>query len=260
MGARMSARRITAAEAQARELRIARRIAAQASFEQLKASLNPPTGEVVLIADATRRFVHAQLDDGYMHRDGGYGGWSEVERPGRVSATVFTGTGPQRLPLRLVLGGRPDPCRSGMPCAEAIRALEAIARQPQDARRGDRPPLLTVRGNVPHAGATWFVDELTWSTEPEDTFVHRGAVTRTAVAVTLKRFAELDLVVARRPVERFRPYRVRSGDTLDRIAHEQCHARGARAIHRAARRIKQLNDLRDGRRIRPGTLLRIPAA
>jgi nucleoid-associated protein YgaU len=240
--------------------RVADRLARDAALRGRAEAAQPAAGEVVLISDDARLLVHAQLDDGYMHREGGYGGWTDVERPGRVSATVFTGAPSLRLPLRLILGGWPtDPGRSGMTCAQAIRELEAIARQPLDAPRGAHPPLLRVRGNVPHGNTRWFVDELEWSSAAEDTLVERGQVVRTAVTVTLKRYAQVDLLVRRAPPEPpARRYRVKRGDRLETIAKEQCGASGQRAVKAMVARIKRLNGLRDGRSIKPGDVLRLP--
>lgn len=202
----------------------------------------------------------AKLDDGYPSRVGGYGGWEDVERPGQVSATVYKGTGSQQLPLRLILGGWPvDPRSFGLSCARQITVLERMARQPVGAARGDRPPLLSLRGPVPHGGARWFIADVVW--DDESAIVVDGQVQRQQVTVTLQQFVPIQLVAIRtrratRPPVR---HKVRKGDTLQSIARDRLMLRGSRAIGGGVAAIKRLNRIRDPRTIRPGRWLKLPA-
>lgn len=205
--------------------------------------------EVMLYSDEEGTFVRALLDEGYPELEGGYGGWEDEPRPGQVSATVFRGTQAPQLTLRLILGGYPVQPEWAN-CDVDIRTLDAMGRQSIYAKRGDRPPLLRIRGHVPHRHRDWFVEDIEWG----DIDVAAGKRVRAFVTVTLRMFVPVTLLritdaKPRGRARRSRWYVVKRGDTLDKIVVNELKVRGDRAIAQAGRHIKQLNPrLRDGKK------------
>jgi hypothetical protein len=214
-----------------------------------------PRREVMLYSDEQGTYVRARLDEGYPELEGGYGGWEDEPRPGQVSATVFRGTQAPQLTLRLILGGYPvQP--EWADCERDVRALDAMGRQPVNARRGDRPPLLKIRGQVPHRHREWFIEDVEWG----DFDVVRGVRMRAFVTVTLRMFVPVTLLRISDPKpagRRSRWYVVRRDQSLDDIARDELKVRGSRAVAEAKRHIRQLNRrIRD--KVRKGDRIRLP--
>lgn len=221
-----------------------------------------PFGEVVLYTEEDGTYVRARLDEGYPELEGGYGGWEDEPRPGQVSATVFRGTQAPQLTLRLILGGYPiQPAWSD--CDRDIRTLDALGRQPVDGPRGERPPLLRLRGKVPHRRREWFVEDIEWG----EIDVAGGKRVRAFVTVTLRMFVPVTLLRlndprVRKSARRTRWYTLKRGDTFEKIATRELRARGDREIGAAIKSIRSLNPrLRDGKKgIRAaGPKIKLPA-
>lgn len=240
---------------------LARRQSAVERWRQRRHQAIPAPDEVVLIADEIRMLLVAKLGDGYPSRDSGTGGgWVDIERPGRVSATHFAGTTSLTMRLPLILGQWPD----GDGCEREIRTLDQMARQPVGAARDQRPPLLRLRGGVPHGGRSWFVDgDLEW----EEVLVDRvtGNRVRARVIVPLKRHVGVDLVEIpdRRRADggAARSRRIRRGETLAKILQAELGPLTPRQLAVARRATLRLNPwLRDPRAIgrHVGRKLRLP--
>lgn len=109
----------------------------------------------------------------------GYGGWEEIERPGRTTAIHWKGLPARRLALPLLF----DNFAEGESIETDIRALERLA-SPRD---GGEPPSVKVSGKggvVPpfYEGKSWVVDALSWG----DALMNlHGNRIRQAVTVTL---------------------------------------------------------------------------
>lgn len=262
---RASTRRDRANEI-ARRRRAAERAAQRAAREaadwrKRRRQAIPAPDEVVLIADEIRQLLVARLGDGYPSRDSGTGGgWVDIERPGRVSATHFVGTTSLTMRLPLIIGQWPD----GWGCERELRILDLMARQPVGAARDERPPLLRLRGGVPHGGRSWFVDgPLEW----EEVIVDRvsGDRVRARVIVPLKRHVGVDLVEIpdrrRSDGGAARTHRIRRGETLAKILQDELGPLNPRQLAQARRATLRLNPwLRDPRAIgrHVGRRLKLP--
>lgn len=225
--------------------------------------IEPGRGQVVLWAYENNALLMAGLDDGYPVRTGGYGGWEDEQRPGQKAATVYRGTSAAQLELRLVLGGWPrQPRLLGHTCVQQIDMLEKMAEPGHG--RGDRPPLVRLRGPVPHAGKRWFVDDLAWG----EAIVHNRRVQKIRVTVTLKEFVPIGFArpdEARRSRDSAAWYTVtkadvKGGHPLQNIARDRLMLRGSREVLGGVRRIRDLNGrrLRDPSRLRAGDRIKLP--
>lgn len=239
---------------------VARRLAAGPLIKTLKLG----GGEIVLWTDDLPAMVVAKLDDGYPQLAGEGGGWTDAERPGQTSATVYRGAAAPTLPLRLVLGGWPvDPKIHGMDCGEQITLIRSLARPPASTR-GSRPPLIRVRGPVPHGGALWFVDGLEWGA---DAIVVGGHVRRTGVTVTLKRYVPIQMVAiepARRKAAAGQRHTVKKGEQPGRIVQQRLGVRAGKETRQAVHQLRwgegrwRGQPIRDPRQIRAGDVIILP--
>lgn len=211
---------------------------------------------------------------------GGYGGWNLVDRPRRRSLTEWGGIEPLRVLVPLILGVKPGP-RGSVTDAVILdtpitRDRETLERMSQPPAPGAEPPLLTVRGSVPHSSAgPWVVESFDWDASPllsAKGFLVRQAVTvhllqyvrddrvndvtaaqaaRTAAATKASTDAKAAGGNSNQPTKQ-KLYIVRAGDTLQGIA--------ARLLGNYKRwsDIATLNSIRDPKSIVPGQQLRMP--
>jgi hypothetical protein len=215
---------------------------------------NKPAYDVIrLVCKEHHLVVKAHLDEGYPAFFGGYGGWEDEARPGQVSATVYRGSRAPQLRLRLILGGWPKQ-PPGTDCERDMRRLDHMARLPWD-RTDDRPPLVRVRGQVPHHHRRWFLEKLEWG----DVDVVRNTRVRAFVTVTLRMYVPVELVKRRDPVPRpTRGYKVRAGETLRRIVKEELDLDTAAEIRMAIRRVLELNGLKQATEVRADRTIKLP--
>lgn len=214
-------------------------------------------GEVAFLAASIRRVLVARLDDGYPVRTSGYGGWQDVERPGRPAASHYVGPGALMLSIPIILGRWQQGWST--PIDGEVELLERMARQPADAARGRHPPILDVRGPVPHGGVRWVVDDLQWG---DDGVVVDGRLVRIRVTVVLRRYVRPELVVvapSRRREQRARTATVRRGERWPQFAARVMGARGSRELQAAWSKVRKLNPrLRDQSALRAGMRVRVP--
>lgn len=220
-----------------------------------KAADRLPYGQVKLISIDERRHIRARLDEGHPLVFGGYGGWEDEPRPGQVSATIFRGAPAPQLQLRLILGGWPRVPRWSDPDRD-IRMLDHFARLPIDGPGNDRPPLIRVRGQVPHHHRRWFVENLEWG----EVDVVRGKRVRAFVTVTLRMFVPVELVAERkrRNPRPTKAHVVRRGERLEDIVRDKLGVKGARETNQATAFVKRLNGMRAGERLREGRRVKLP--
>jgi hypothetical protein len=168
-----------------------------------------------------------------------------------------------------MLGGWPVPLIRGVSCEEQIDAINRLGAQDPGERRGKRPPLLRVRGNVRHGGRQWVVDDVQWSTEAKHTVVVRGVVVKARCTIVLRRFVGVDLVnpdaaSRRKDGGAARRYTVKRGETAWEIAKDEVGTRGSREARQAIRLFtwgsgpRRGQRVRDPRAIRAGDVLILP--
>jgi len=173
-----------------------------------------------------------------------------VERRLREDGTDWAGS---RLPswsLPLLFNGWP---RDDV--EEECAAVRRFLRQPA---RAERPPRLKIRGVAALLDVEWAA--VTAEPDVEVTLWRDRRRVRARYNLTVIRHNPIDVAKikgAKRTRDRFgdkakRTYRVREGDTLQRIATRELGDPGR------AREIRKLNKLRDGKRIKPGQRLKLP--
>jgi hypothetical protein len=192
--------------------------------------------------------VIARLGEGMPVRTG-YGGWSTIERPGRVSLTTWTGIEPIEISIPLLFEGWPR--RS---VESEIAELEAMATVAPDRPRGEAPPVIHVAGgSLPRfpRRALWVISSLEWG---DAEWVSRRRV-RAAATVVIRQYVDADLVVRKRvyPYPAF--HVVRRGESLASIARKVMKARTRAQVQENVRRLKELN--RNVRTLRPNQRLRL---
>jgi hypothetical protein len=142
---------------------------------------------------------------------GGYGGWSEVERPKRSPIAHWNGSPARRLELSLILDG----FASGRSVDTDLFVLSRLAT----ASGLTDPPKVRVEGEaIPgQLLIEWVIEDLTWQATALD---DAGARTRVGVSLTLLEAVNDDLI-ERSPRKRTKTYKVKKGDTLATIAASQ---------------------------------------
>lgn len=192
---------------------------------------------------------------------GGYGGWEQVDRPGRASLVQWVGVGAYQLELPLLFDGWSNMSSVDDDC----ETLERMARPP-DA--GVEPPTIRITGAVPHRGIGWVVDTdgLDWG----DSDYHQdGYRLRQFVVVTLLQRVLEDRVSELPAAEQIRReqslvttaggfggaarvYTVKIGDTLPKIAAAMY------GDYKRWRDIGKANSLRDPNALTVGQEIRLP--
>lgn len=219
---------------------------------------------VTLTSDRPPLTVTALRGDGAPRVTGGYGGWEQVERPGRAALTQWMGVGAYVLALPLLFDGFDTRASVDDDCDR----LERMARPPA---AGVPPPMITIDGAVPHRGLQWVIDTdgLDWA---DDAIYHAsGYRLRQAVTVTLLQRVREDSVSEVPAAEQIRReqaavatanglggiarvYVVKAGDTLPKIAAlPQVYGN-----YKRWKDIADANGLRDPNGLRVGEELRVP--
>lgn len=250
-----------------------RRAPARRAIPPFLSYVTVPAGQVALFARGGPQdlLLIARLADGYPSLEGSGGGWEDVPLPGQTSATVFRGRPSERMPLRLILGGWPvDPQLGNLPCHRQIEVLHRMAVV-ESGRRGEHPPLIRLKGAVPHGDQLWFIDEVAY----DDALVVGGHRVRAHVTVTLKRYVPLRLakIVDRKkdPTKGMSRHTVKKGETAWDIARKGLGARTSRDARALIRKFRWASDgkgrrreqrrgalIRDPRRIQAGDIILIP--
>lgn len=175
-----------------------------------------------------------------------------VERPGTWSLTEYAGHDPYMLTLPL----RFDRWRTGEPVEDQMRLLERLAERQKPTLV---PPIVRVRGPVPHKGLRWWVsainvdDEQTLWTDTGD------ARTRIIVDVELTSYHAPDTLD-----EDLGPLKSQKGiatrTTRVREGESDLYAVARRVYHDPSRAsdIARANHIPLGTRLKTGRPLRIP--
>ncbi len=238
--------------------------------EGRKKRSSPPYDVIRIVNTENGKAVKARLDDGYPQFFGGYGGWEDEARPGQVSATVFRGANAPKLKLRLILGGWPRRLADGRRrverphrsredsfsdnCDRDMRMLDHFARLAWDDHRSERPPLVRIRGQVPHHHRLWFIENLEWG----DVDVYRNARIRAFVTVTLRMYVPVTILKRRDRVARpTKTHVVKRNETLSGIVQEELDVRGAN-VALARKYVLRMNGLKQGVRLEPRQRIKLP--
>lgn len=219
-------------------------------------------GYVTITSQAPNLTVTCLLGAEGAKVTGGYGGWVDVPRPRRLALTQWDGRSPFEMAVQLVLDAHADDGSVEAQCS----ALERMALPPRSLAE---PPVVRIKGPVPHDDLTWVVNGIDWGAAMRNDAGNRS---RQEVTLTLKRYVAEDRLTLRPAAEKAREkgsgggggtntktktpaqrtYVVKSGDTLSEIA--------ARMYGNASqwKKIADANNIRDPRNLRVGQTLRIP--
>lgn len=212
----------------------------------------PVPGWVHLVSQDPYQILVARLGDQDPQITSGYGGWDTLARARRRSLPVFSGQEPYRLSFNIVL----DAFAENVSVEAEIRKLERMAIP---AHSGRPPTKLKVYGYMPmdntrNAGALWVIDSLEWT----DSLRSKVGQVRTRqganiVLAAIPPDSSLKIVRSPRlPGARIKRYKVRKGDTLQKIAAKYL------GTSRRWKEIATLNKIRDPSRLKTGSIIKLP--
>jgi LysM repeat protein len=216
------------------------------------------------VVPAGRAITFALLGGAAADRSGaGVGGWQVTDRPRRRATTEWVDAPPLSMTLPLLITDSSGRMQSVEAQIAAVEAWELAAPG------GIQPPVLTVRGPLPHTELRWVAKTLTWSADgayrnPTGQRYYQE-LNLTLLEYVPAKIAFSPLSPAKSAAQRQaaatsansgpsgRTYTVKTGDTLSGIA--------ARILgdYRRATQIQTLNNIRDPNMIRVGQRLVLPA-
>lgn len=130
---------------------------------------------------------------------GGSGGWQDVTRPMRRTASEWTGTPILTQTVPLLLDGLPAGAGRNVSVEPLCRLLQSWGEPTEDT---GRPPILRIAGPVHHTARRWVIDSLTWAPALRN---GRGERIQQDVTLVLRDF--LDPAILRGPAEKSRKRR-----------------------------------------------------
>lgn len=168
-------------------------------------------------------------------------GWTETARPKREGFMNWEGRSLLRQKIPVLLDG----FSTGQSVQPLYDFLEGLAHS-----TGGPPPVLQLRGPIHHSEFKWVIESLEWD---EDAQRHEsGALARQGATLTFAEYEAPD--IARRLRKGPRTYKVKRGDTLQKIAAKQLGSskRWQEIYKRNRRKIK------DPRKLKVGLELTLP--
>lgn len=206
---------------------------------------------VTITGEAPRLSIRALMDAEPPQITAGYGGWEEVQRPGRQALVHWTGVAAYRMTLSLVLDGWADARSVEQEC----HWLEWWA---ESHRAFSRPSRIKVEGRaVPKSSLWWAIDELGW-----------GETLRNAVGERQRQRVSLTLVQATDPTGTVKVVYPTLANTASGRTVRLAPPGGLVALQRLAahelgkarywKSIAVLNGIRTPAAVKTGTVLRLP--
>lgn len=227
-------------------------------------AIAPPGGAyVTLHCPNSNGTVSSLLDASNPIVTSGYGGWTLITRPKKVSLTDWNGVDPFRLQIGLILDSYALNAFIPLDTTvdDACKAIEVMASA--DRNSNARPPRVKIIGPVPKANLTYVIETLTWG----DAIRNRdtGLRERQALTIGLLELVEDTLLNSLSPAKTMRSavqaawnetvpksYTVMLGDTMGTIAARFYGKQSAWKV------IAKANNLRDPTKIRVGQVLKMP--
>ncbi|MCA1781805.1 MAG: LysM peptidoglycan-binding domain-containing protein [Dermatophilaceae bacterium] len=203
--------------------------------------------------------VKALLGDAPISsKAGAGGGWEIIDRPKRKSFTDWAGHGPYVTELTVLFDGLRDD-RSVEPELDLLRRMMRI---PDKSLK--HPPIIKVEGAIPLSFLRWVIQDM--ESQEEVRRGSDGARVRSFQKITLLEFVAADVLKkvtspaataqeaapASTSSSANRTYTVKSGDTLWALA--------TRFLGHGNKweQIAKMNNIRDPKRLKIGTVLRLP--
>lgn len=223
-----------------------------------------PLGQVIfeeLNPGRRKRVTFKALMTGAPLPTGGIGGWSRVERPKRKSITEWVGRDGISIEIPFIidylLEDNGEACEQQVRNLEMIAGIEAGSNEPSLFRLKSTPPRLMPHGYERARTNKWFLESVSWD---RDTVIAKANGKRVRIGGTMivSQFTKDSKIQRiRQKVERHNPrkfYVVKKGDTLQKIAAREDVYGDARKW----REIAQANKIRDPKKLKVGTKLKIP--
>ena len=207
----------------------------------------------VTLKDLDRDQTITVLQDETPPKLTGVGGWEEVERVRRKSATNWVAQPLKRLSIPLLFDG----WRKKESVQAAVNVLGAMGAPVI----GVKPPRIKVSGAALLiytgyiSGIEWVVEDLDWGDSKRD---ENGTLLRAPVTVSLLEYSSVDIATKRlktREKKTRRIYTVKSGDTLLSIARRKL---GDATLWKKIASLNNIRDPRSNKKLTPGKKLRLP--
>lgn len=211
-----------------------------------------------------RIVFESNLGDGPAIVTEGYAGWQIVQRPKEVGLTVWQGRNPIAIEIPFMLDFLPlwettFKDKPGKKCENQVTNLERLCGIGGHAR----PSICFVDGGglIPHdytiyKGNRWVIEQLTWDKQMEVRSKTYGRRLRCGGVITIRQYLTPSEILQRiGPKDRAvkpRHYRVKTGDTLEKIAA------WAYLDANQWKKIANANHMRDPRSLKAGDKIRIP--
>lgn len=207
----------------------------------------------------------AQLGDGFVVPEAD-SGWQVVARPKRKAFTTWDGHAPVTMTIPILFDG----FRENRSVEQDINTLYGMMRKIN--QRVDEPPVVRLSGPIPYSRFQWVITSI--SPGEEIRRKKDGRRVRSFMEVTVLEYVPADVATTAKasPAKAARDrknrkgdkgdegrspsgrtYRVKSGDTLAKIAVRFLGSAGE------WRKIAKMNNIRDPKRLKVGQVLRIPA-
>lgn len=202
-----------------------------------------PFGYIRIENLGTGQFIESLLGDGPWNLTSGWGGWNVIAKPRDLGTTEFDGSTPFTLQGPIMLDGFSE----GDSVEHQIRVIQALG---EVAKHEEEPPLVKLSGSIPGTQYTWVLNDIAWGDHirrPSDNARIRAAAQLTFLQyvpdVGLRKIPaskkQRDKNSDKKRGSKKKTYRIKKGDTLQSIAHDQLH--DSKRWHEIAR----LNHIRD---------------
>lgn len=157
----------------------------------------------------------------------GYGGWSRVARPRKKALTEWVGRDSVSIDIAFMLdnfsNGAGRYVEKNITILEQFAGIDSLDREPPLVLLSSTPEPLMPHGQFRASHVRWFVDTLTW--DADAVIVNRaGNRIRAGGSLTVTQFVEDERLAKLAPPKkdtirsRVKHYRVKKGDTLQKIA------------------------------------------
>lgn len=215
-----------------------------------------PQDYVIFTTTSPRLSVRALLNEGTPLLTAGTGGWQETARPKRRALAEWQGHPLLRMNIDIILDGWAVVGDNGsyinISVEQDITNLWRMATSPGP---GVSPPIVRAQGPaIPRQDVRWAIDGLDEGDVIRDSKMVRM---RQLIAVSLVQVPRTDQISALAAqltgsAPKGSTYTIKEGDTLRKIAEKELDDGDK------WRDIVELNSIRETRRLKPGTVLRLP--
>lgn len=223
----------------------------------------PERTQIRIVAGPIRMNAIFDLGHGIVRREGGYGGWEEVQIPGETSVTEHVGYETKKFGVPILLGAMDD-YQAGVDQEPALLNLLRLGRDPKEQ---DPPPVFQIYGKaMPSSGGNFIC--LGFDFDEEGEVAPGGALIRFGLVMHISEYQSPSSRFAKQAKKKKKgggesanggtsvppsTYTVKKGEDLYDIAIKFYGDRSA------WKGIADANSIRDPRSVKAGDKIKLPA-